>query len=305
VARIIFFGNERLATGVTTSAPTLRALIAAGHDVLAVVVNNHTSHSRRVRALEIELAAQEFGLLVLAPIQPLDIYDQLAAMKPDLGVLVAYGKIIPSKLIDLFPYGIINLHPSLLPLHRGSIPIESVLRSGETTTGVSIMQLESRMDAGPIWSQKTESVHANDTKMSLAERLLERGAAMIVDLIPQIMMGKNEPTPQEDEKASIDSQLTKADGRVDPTKSAAVLEQEIRAYLGWPGSALNVANREIIITKAHLETEIKLDPGVIQATKQLLYFGTGTCAISIDRLKPASKREMSAAEFISGVPEFR
>ena len=148
-AKVIFFGNERLATGVTTTAPTLRALIAAGYELVAVVSHYEQANSRTSRDLEIAAVAKEQNIPLLLPNKPSEIFEQLKSFNADVGVLVAYGKIIPQSIIDIFHKGIINIHPSALPMHRGPTPVESVMLNGESFTAVSVMQLVSAMDAGP------------------------------------------------------------------------------------------------------------------------------------------------------------
>jgi methionyl-tRNA formyltransferase len=149
---LVFFGNERLLTGLaSTDAPILSGLIDQGYNVAAVVAHYNESKSRDKRPLEVAAIAEEHDIPVLLPDGPADIYDQLAAFHADAAVLVAYGRIVPQNIIDLFPLGIINIHPSLLPKYRGSTPIESAILNGDTTTGVSIMSLSAKMDAGPVY----------------------------------------------------------------------------------------------------------------------------------------------------------
>lgn len=145
---IVFFGNERLATGVTTTTPILRGLLEAGHQISLVVTKASQAQSRRENRQEIIETAKEFGLKTSTPEQLIDIKDVIRKLKPDLAVLVAYGQIVPQSIIDLFRYGIINIHPSLLPQYRGSTPIETAILDDREYTGVTIMQLTAQLDAG-------------------------------------------------------------------------------------------------------------------------------------------------------------
>ena len=145
--KLIFFGNEQIATGTTTSAPHLRMLIEEGYEVCAVIINHEKATSRTQKQLEVVTVAETMGIPVLVPKKLRDITEELTAFHAEAAVLVAYGKIIPQEIIDIFPKGIINVHPSLLPMHRGPTPIESVILNGETQTGVSIMSLVKEMDA--------------------------------------------------------------------------------------------------------------------------------------------------------------
>jgi methionyl-tRNA formyltransferase len=170
---IVFFGNERLATGVSTDAPTLEALVKAGYNVAAVVSHYEAGQSRKARVLEIDEVAKRHSIPVHLPEKPEHLAEELKAIGADVGVLVAYGKIVPQSLIDIFPKGIVNIHPSLLPLHRGPIPIESVILDGSSRTGVSIMALAKEMDAGPVYAQSEVKLDGQETKQHLADHLLD------------------------------------------------------------------------------------------------------------------------------------
>jgi methionyl-tRNA formyltransferase len=300
MSSIIFFGNERLATATTTSATTLQALLAAGYDVKAVVSNYEQSTSRNSRELEIAAVATKHDVPLLLPDKPLDILDQLAGLKPEIGVLVAYGRIVPQPLIDLFPHGIINLHPSLLPSHRGPTPIESVILSGELNTGVSIMALAAKMDAGPLYGQQAVTLRSNETKQQLADKLHDAGTAMIIDLLPGILDGSHQATPQNESLASYDELIKKESGIIDWNKSAEQLEHEVRAYAGWPNSRATLGPIEVIITSASVVSETPTSPGTIETQGNRLVVHCGQNKLSLDVLKPAGKNEMTAQAFLSG-----
>src|SRR5689334_16640705 len=137
--KLVFFGNERLATGVSTDAPALRSLVKAGYDVKAVVASHSEGVSRNKRGLEIVEVAHAYHIPVLIPENLEDVFDDLVKPDAEAGVLVAFGKIIPQKIIDIFPKGIINIHPSLLPVYRGPTPVETAILEGSKETGVSLM----------------------------------------------------------------------------------------------------------------------------------------------------------------------
>lgn len=290
MARLVFFGNERLATGVTTSNPTLKALIAAGHEIAAVVSNYEAGTSRSIRELEIKAVAEEHGIPLLLPAGPADILEDLGNLGAEAAVLVAFGRIVPQSIIDIFPRGIINIHPSLLPLHRGPTPIESVILSGELKTGVSVMCLEAAMDAGPVFGQSEIDLNGTETKQELADHLLQVGSAMVVELLPGILDGNIIAKPQNNEAATYDKLIKKEDGRIDWNKPAVQLEREIRAYSEWPKSYTKLASLDIIVTKAHV-SNIKNDS---------LTFKTSGDYLVIDKLKPSGKNEMTAKDFLAG-----
>ncbi len=296
---LIFFGNERLATGVSTTAPVLRALIENGYSIAAVVSNYESATSRSSRELEVASIAHTYHIPVLLPGKPTEIADQLASYGAEMGILIAYGRIVPQSIIDLFPKGIVNIHPSLLPLHRGPTPLESVLLAGETKTGVSIMALAKEMDAGPVYGQAEVNLKGNESKQALADLLSETGKSMLLELLPGILEGSIVALPQDESRATYDSLLKKDDGVIDWRKPAQVLDREIRAYLNWPKSRTMIAGKEVVITKAHA-TNHSSEAGKITAEHSILNVGCGEGSLVIEHLKPAGKQEMTGADFIRG-----
>ncbi|MDB5185816.1 MAG: methionyl-tRNA formyltransferase [Candidatus Saccharibacteria bacterium] len=296
---IVFFGNERLATGVTTNAYTLHSLIKAGYHIAAVVTNYEEARSRSSRTLEIAELAKEHNIPVIIPDKLADIKEQLMGYNAVAGVLVAFGKIVPQSIIDIFPRGIINIHPSLLPLHRGPVPLESVIREGASETGVSLMSLAKEMDAGPVYAQEKLGLAGTESKQLLADVLLGRGAEMLIKHLPAILEGTLVPAPQDDSKATYDSLIKKEDGIIDWNKSAKEIEQEFRAYYGWPRSRATLAGKEVILTAVTVSDKVGAPGTVSTQDKQLLvYCRYG--AINVERLQPAGKNEMTAEAFIAG-----
>lgn len=300
--RVVFFGNERIASGVTTTCPVLQKLIDEGYEVLAVVVNQGANTSRRARTLEIADLAERYEIPMLSPSKPADIRDTLAELSADVGVLVAYGRLVPQDIIDIFPAGIVNIHPSLLPLHRGSTPIESAILAGERTTGVSLMKLAKEMDAGDVYAYSEFDLTGNETKQYLADELLELGSEMLHATLARIASGDIVGKPQDNTQATYDSLITKQDAAIDLSKPALQLEREIRAYAGWPGSHMELGGVNVIVTEAHL-SENRLEnvenKSTFVANKQLC-LQTADGILVIDALKPAGKSEMDSAAFIAG-----
>lgn len=299
--RVIFFGNERLATGVSTDAPTLKALIDRGYDVVAVIASDSPQLSRKNRTLEVKALAEKHSIPVWLPHKLSAVENQIRDLEPDIGVLVAFGKIVPQKIIDLFPHGIVNIHPSLLPLHRGPTPIESVILKGDKTTGVSIMQLVKDMDAGPVFAQRTIQLEGNENKIELASKLLGIGKDLLLESLPQILEDTLVPTAQDDTRATYDQLVGKDDGIIDWHKPASELEREIRAYAVWPKSRATLSGASVIITQAHVETtDASYQLGEIIFGKKDLMVACERDLLSIDALKPEGKPEMSIASFLAG-----
>lgn len=299
---IVFFGNERLATGVETTAPTLTSLIKAGYKIVAVVASNDFSASRKQRKLEVAEVARSYGIPVLLPKKLSEIRDTLKQLNAEAGVLVAYGKMVPQSIIDIFPQGIINIHPSLLPLHRGPTPIESVILNGEQTTGVSLMGLAKEMDAGPIYARQKFGLSGKESKQQLADTLLKIGGDMLLSTLPAILASNIKPNPQNDSKATYDRLISKKDGTLDWQKPAEQLEREIRAYAIWPGSYTKLAGKDVIITKAHVvRGQDGGRPGAIEINKDGdILITTSDGILVVDSLKPAGKKEMPATAFVAG-----
>ncbi len=300
--KIIFFGNERIATDVVTTTPTIKTLVESGFELRALVVNNEKALSRKHRELEIESYALTQKIPIFKPKKLSDIAGQLRELNADIGVLVAYGKIIPQSIIDIFPHGIVNIHPSLLPLHRGSTPIESVILNGAKETGVSIMSLVSAMDAGPVYSQVKVLLTGGESKQQLANELIGKGSEQLSVLLSAIVNGTATPSEQNHEKATYDEQIQKADGDIDWFKPAIELEREIRAYTGWPQSRTKLGDIEVIITSAHVIPSNFGNTGdiTIEEDDNTLMVQTADGSFCIDRLKPAGKKEMDIAGFING-----
>lgn len=308
---LVFFGNERLATGVGTNAPTLQALVDAGYGIKAVVSNYERGTSRNARELEIKEIADSHKIPVLLPDSPSDIADQLRSFGAEIAVLVAYGRIVPQDIIDIFPKGIINIHPSLLPLHRGPTPIESVILDGSELTGVSVMQLVKAMDAGPVYSQSVVNLNGDETKQQLADHLLDIGSKMVLELLPGILDGSVVAKPQDDGQATFDKMIIKSSGEINWNKPAVQLEREIRAYAGWPKSSTTLAGQEVIITSASIAVsrvkipegsnigDVTIGDGAVDGVSSI-FVQTSDGYLVIERLKPAGKNEMDSKSFING-----
>lgn len=290
--KLIFFGNERLVSGLDhTDTPVLKALIDDGYDVCAVVANDSGTQSRKSRPLEVAELAKAHGIPVYLPNRPMDIYDELQAYDADAGVLAAYGRIVPQTLIDLFPFGIINIHPSLLPKYRGPSPIESAIANGDETTGVSIMSLSAKMDAGPIYHQIEFHLPQYETAPHLSQKLASLAASELIATLPKIFDGSLKPLEQDDAKATYCQLITKTDAQLDPAaQTAEQAERLVRAYKAYPRARLNLFGHDIIILRSHL-SETPSTPLDVPFTQGYL---------SIDELIAPSGKTMTADAFIKG-----
>jgi len=294
-SKLVFFGNERLVSGLAhTDAPVLRALIATGYDIAAVVSHHTEARSRKARPLEVAEIAYEHGIPLLLPDRLLDIEGQLKEMNADAAVLVAYGKIIPQRIINVFaPVGIINIHPSLLPRHRGPAPIETTILYGDTTAGVSIMQLTAGMDEGPVYVQGTMQLTGSETKQELYEHLSVLGTDLLIEHLPAILSGVLQATPQENNDVSYTSLLSKQDGIIDTsTDTAATIERKVRAYANYPKTRLNLDDNDVIITISNVVENFSSAPLVIPCAEN-------TWLEIAELIGPSGKR-MSGEAYVRG-----
>jgi len=300
--RVVFFGNERIATGVETSLPVLNMLLDEGYDVVAVVTSDSGTTSRKSRELEIEKLARERNIAFYNPRSAQALKDVVAGLEVEIAVLVAYGRIVPESVIEHFPYGIVNVHPSALPKHRGSAPIESVMLDGSTETAVSLMSLVKAMDAGPVYAHCPITLEGNETKQYLADTFGLIGAEALRELLPLLLSEECIARPQDHAAATYDERIAKSDGMIDLSKTAVQLEREVRAYASWPGSHTRIAGKNVIITVAHVadNTLQNVDKKTIFAANKALCLQTADGILVVDELKPAGKSTMPAAAFLAG-----
>lgn len=285
---IVFFGTEEF------SLTALEGLINSGYNIAAVVTKPDSKRGRGqvITPPSVKKLADRHKIPVWQPSKLTDILDDINKLSKPAGVLVSYGKIIPSSIIDLFEPGIINVHPSLLPKYRGPSPIETVIANGDLKTGVSIMKLSAQMDAGPVYGQLTHSLDGNETQPELYNTLAKAGTAMLLSLLPSILDGTLKPKDQDDKEASYSHLLKKDTSRLDPNKlTAAQAERLVRAHLDFPRSTISLDNRQVIVTKAHVDGLEKPTLGI--------QFQDGNY-LSIDELIIPGGRKISASDYISG-----
>lgn len=230
---LVFFGTPAAA------ATSLRALVAAGHRVALVVTqpDRPAGRSRQPAAPPTKRAAREAGIEVLQPQRLRDerFLSGLRALAPDLLVVVAYGRMLKPGLLAIPPRGAINLHFSLLPRYRGAAPVQWALARGETTTGVTTMRINDRLDEGELLLQREVAVEPGEHAPALEARLAEIGSALLVETLERMERGALEPRPQDPRLASLAPRLTPRDGQVDARWTAREVEGRIRGFDPWPG----------------------------------------------------------------------
>jgi methionyl-tRNA formyltransferase len=244
---ILFFGTDNF------SAPALTALIDAGYSIAAVVTkpDSRSGRGQHLQSPIVKQIAEAHGIPVWQPASLHDIAADIAALGDVAGVLSSYGMIIPADIIALFSPGIINIHPSLLPLLRGPSPIETAILSGDHVSGISIMKLTQRMDAGPLYVQQEIGLTGTETSAELYESMAAQGAALLIASLDAILDGHAEASAQDESLASYTRLLKKEDSLIDPSSFTATdIERRVRAFITYPKTKMVIGKQLITVLKA-------------------------------------------------------
>ena len=289
------------------AVPSLRALMDAGYQILAAVTQPDKPRGRGLSPLPspVKLLALENGVPVLEPLKLKDesFMERLRALSPDLIVVVAYGKILPTAILSLPPKGCVNLHASLLPKYRGAAPINRAIMNGEKETGVCTMLMDEGMDTGDTLICERMPIGEEDTAEDLAKALSEKGAAVLLKTVDLLLRGDIKPVPQDDSLASYAPVLKKEDGRVDWKRSGVEIKDQVRGLYPWPGAFTSWKGSLLKIHKGKAAEAAASggEPGtVLYAGKDGIIIACGKGAFVIAELQPENKRRMSAAEFVAG-----
>ena len=285
--------------------PSLAALLDAGDsEVVGVVAqpDRPAGRKRRPTPCPLKAFADGQGLNVMTPekVGDPESEEALAALKPDLLVVVAYGQYIPTRIVQLAPNKAINVHPSLLPRYRGSAPIQWAIANGDSVTGVSIIDLAQKMDAGDILRQETYPIGRDDTSQLLHDRLAVFGADLLLQAVDDIRNGTVSRTVQDETQVVEIRKLAKEDGRIDWALPAETIRNRIRAFDPWPGSFCKLpAGESLKVWAAQIE-EDSGRPGEVLDDHLLVAAGEG--ALRLTEIQPAGKKRMPAASFLHGHP---
>lgn len=297
---IIFFGTSDFAT------PVLRALINAGYKIGAVVTAPDSKNVPPAKKIAIE-----HGLEVLQPKNfrddPVLVKLEKIAKQSDIGIVVDYGKIIPAKFLALLRYGMLNIHGSLLPKYRGPSPIQYALLNGEVKTGVTVFVLDEKIDHGPILGMEREPIASTDKYYSLKMKLVEKGADLLLKLLPKYLNGEIKPQPQDESQATFTKIIAKEDGRIDWNKTAEQIYNQFRAFHKWPGIWTNWRGKILKITGCVISRSLLNEakkPGEIFQEKGKIYASCKNSLLEIINLQLEGGKVMTAKEFINGYGKF-
>jgi methionyl-tRNA formyltransferase len=234
--------------------PSLKALHAAGHDIPLVITQpDRPGHRMRLTASPVKLAAIELGLEVYQPerIRDPDVVERLRALAPELIVVVAYGQIIPRSILDIPARGVINVHASLLPRHRGASPVAHAILSGDRETGVTIMRMDEQLDHGPILAMRNVAIEPQEDAAGLTRRLAGVGARLLADTVARL--NEVQPVEQDHARASVAPRLRREDGKLEWSAGAEEIDRRVRALQPWPGVTLPSARGRVKVLSGHVE----------------------------------------------------
>jgi methionyl-tRNA formyltransferase len=298
--RIVFGGTPDVAI------PSLDALAESHHELAAVVTRPDAPSGRgkRLTASPVARRAAELGLEVLKPQRPRDeeFVSRLIELAPDSCPVVAYGALLPQRVLDIPRHGWVNLHFSLLPAWRGAAPVQHAILAGDQITGATTFRIVLELDAGPIFATVTEAIGPDDTAGDLLHRLSLSGARLLVDTLDGIEAGTLTATPQPETDAQVSyaSKINVEDAEMDWSQPAEVVDRLIRACFPAPGAWTTFEGDRFKINSAQISGKV-LSPGALEITKRSVHVGTGTRALELGEVQAQGKKPMAAADWARGV----
>jgi methionyl-tRNA formyltransferase len=300
---IVFFGTPQFAV------PSLEQLIGSRHQVRGVVTQPDRARGRgqRVSDPPVKAAALRHGIPVIQPerLRSPEVADALAAWNADLGVVVAYGKLIPESLLQMAPHGMINVHASLLPKYRGAAPVHRAVIAGESETGVTIMRVAKALDSGNMLAAARRPIGPDETSDAIERDLAELGARLLITVVDEIESGTWHAEPQDELKATYAPRLTKDEGLVDWMLPARDIHNRVRGLYPWPHAYAYLGGARVILLRTRvLDGGHDAQPGeVVAVTGDAIQVAAGGGGVlAIEQLQAEGRRPMTARDFLAGRP---
>jgi methionyl-tRNA formyltransferase len=297
---IVFMGTPQIA------AVTLEQL-TQGPDPVAGVVTQPDRPAGRGRASiqsPVRRVAESRGIPVVAPekIRDPELLKTLQGWNPEIIVVVAYGRILPKTILDLAPYGCLNVHYSLLPKYRGAAPAAWTIINGESVSGVTTMKLVEKMDAGPIYLQEATAVAPDETTGSLQAKLAPIGARLLFETLRRLKVGSLIAEEQDESAVTFAPILKKEDGLIDWAQPAMTIERRVRGFDPWPGAYSHIGGKLLKIHRARVvAADTKGSPGeVMRADAGGLWVATGSCLLGLEEVQLENRKRLSGVEFLRG-----
>lgn len=298
--RIVFMGTPDFAV------PSLEALLKSEDHVVGVVTQPDRPKGRGhiLAPPPVKIIAQRTGIPLLQPLKlkTQDFIDALAAWKPDLIAVTAFGRILHAPILSLPPKGCVNVHGSLLPKYRGAAPVQWAVINGETETGITTMLMDEGMDTGPMLLQERILIMPEDTAGTLAARLAELGGRLLIETIRQLKAGTLRPRAQDSSQATMAPLLKKEDGVIDWTRNAQSIANRVRGLSPWPGAYTFLDHDRWNIWSAVAKpTHSNEQPGtIIDLTKHSIQIATGEGVLETVEIQTANSKRMTVAQFLAG-----
>lgn len=299
--KLVFCGTPQFAV------PSLERLVSAGHDVQLVVTQPDRPQGRgmELTAPPVKQTALSLGLPATQPDKiknNKEFRAEIEALRLDAIIVVAYGRIIPGWMLHFPEFGNINVHASLLPKYRGAAPIQWAIANGETVTGVTTIKIDEGLDTGDILLKRQMEIAPDDTAVTLAPRLADLGADLLVETLEQLQQGSLQPIPQDDSLATLAPILKKEDGVVDFNRSAREILNRLRGFQPWPGAYSRFRGKNLKLLDAGMSERVPpLAPGELLASSNGLFAGCGDAtALELLQVQLEGKKPMPARDFVSG-----
>ena len=290
------------------AVPSLAALADTGEELIGVVTQPDRPKGRgeRVASSPVKDRAITMNVPVYQPVKVREpgFLKQLHELMPDLIVVVAFGQILPKALLEIPRNGCMNVHASLLPKYRGAAPINWAIIRGERETGITTMLMDEGMDTGPVLLKETVPIESDDTAESLADRMKDVGAKLLVRTIAELKAGNLKPTPQDSSQATMAPLLKKEDGLIQWNQPAEAIANRVRGFVPWPGAYTFYGSERWQLWKVSLGSPLKnAAPGeILEVTKDGVLVAAEDRTVRIEELQPESKRRMNVREYMAGHP---
>lgn len=300
MTKIVFMGTPAF------SAPILKMLAEEGYDIVSVVTQPDRPVGRKkiLTPTPVKEQALELGLPVYQPekLKDPEQAQKILDLKPDLIVTAAFGQILPTSVLEAPKLGAINVHASLLPEYRGGAPIHQAIIDGKKETGVTIMYMVDRLDAGDIISQKSVPIEETDHTGSMFEKLSVAGMELLKATLPSIIDGTNARIPQDEERVTFARNISREQERIDWNKSAREIYNQVRGLHPWPVAFTTLADANVKLWWTEIADSQKTGaPGeIIELTKDAIIVQTGEGTLAIKELQPAGKKRMTAEDYLRG-----
>lgn len=302
MTRVIFMGTPAF------SVPSLAALQQGGYDIVGVVTqpDRPAGRGRKLEASPVKLFAEQHSLPILQPptLKAPEAVDALAALHPDVIVVAAFGQILRPAVLDMPPFGCINVHASLLPRWRGAAPVQAAILAGDQVTGSTIMRMEIGMDTGPILAQAALVIHADDTGDTLTHRLAQQGATLLAATLPRWLAGEITPLAQNDQLVTLCRPIRKEQGLLDWARPAAELARQVRAFNPWPAAQTTWQGQPFKILQAVALPEQAAEPGRVRSAEGRVIVGTGDGVLWLQQVQMAGRSAVAAQDFARGQRDF-